>query len=282
MDDFRYCLNTSTIRPSSLPEKIRMAALAGYDAIELWINDVEEFLAQGNALGDVVKRLDDAELQRPSMISLRNWIVAGQNQFVVARDICERQLALAAGLGVERIVAGPPHEPVELSLAIDRYSEILELSSRMGVPASVEFLGFAATINSLEIAWRICAGVDDSAATITADAWHLFRGESRIETLDEIPPERISIFHWNDAPARPERAAQTDADRVFPGDGILDLAGLANRLHQKGWRGYLSLELFNAEYWKRDPLAVAREGLDKMRKSVSSGEGKSARKDRSA
>jgi hypothetical protein len=30
----------------------------------------------------------------------------------------------------------------------------------------------------------------------------------------------------------------------------------------------LSLELFNPEYWKQDPLQVARTGLEKMKAAV--------------
>ena len=34
MSEFLYCLNTSTIRPTPLLEKIRIAGEAGYTAIE--------------------------------------------------------------------------------------------------------------------------------------------------------------------------------------------------------------------------------------------------------
>ena len=40
-------LNTSTIRPVSLMEKIEAAANAGYDAIELWINEIEKYEQDG-------------------------------------------------------------------------------------------------------------------------------------------------------------------------------------------------------------------------------------------
>jgi hypothetical protein len=40
-----YCLNTSTIKPQSLMDKIRLVGEAGYDGIELWLNDVLEYVA---------------------------------------------------------------------------------------------------------------------------------------------------------------------------------------------------------------------------------------------
>jgi sugar phosphate isomerase/epimerase len=39
-------------------------------------------------------------------------------------------------------------------------------------------------------------------------------------------------------------------------------------LRDIGFRGFLSLELFNPEYWKQDPHLMARTGLQKMKAAV--------------
>jgi sugar phosphate isomerase/epimerase len=69
----------------------------------------------------------------------------------------------------------------------------------------------------------------------------------------------------NDYPAQPARAELTDAHRVYPGDGVAPLPQLLREMRQAGFRGVLSLELFNRDYWKQDALQVARTGLEKMR-----------------
>lgn len=268
MPDFSYGLNTSTIQPVGLMDKIKIAGQAGYDAIELWINDVEKYVEEGHPLSDVVHALDDARLSRPSMISLRDWCEPDETRFQQALDIARRRLDVARQLGVQRIVAGPPGGVVDIKLATRRYDQLLEVSIQYGVPASVEFLGFVQGINTLQTAWEIAANTGNAAATVTPDAWHMFRGGSKFSTLEEIPPDHISCFHWNDAPARPPREEQTDADRVYPGDGIMDLRALAAQLREKRWHGTLSLELFNRTYWQQDPLEVARTGLAKMKQSV--------------
>jgi sugar phosphate isomerase/epimerase len=74
----------------------------------------------------------------------------------------------------------------------------------------------------------------------------------------------------NDYPAQPPRAEITDAHRVYPGDGVAPLRELLRDLRRIGFRGALSLELFNREYWTQDALAVARTGLEKMRAVVRS------------
>ncbi|MCA9102894.1 MAG: sugar phosphate isomerase/epimerase [Planctomycetales bacterium] len=268
MADFIYCLNTATIRPASLMDKITITAETGYDAIELWVNDVEDYVEAGGSVGDVAKALDDTGLQRPSMISLREWCTEDDKQFAEALDAARRRLEIARALSVAHIVAGPPGGVIPLNIATERYEKLLEVSLEYGVPASVEFLGFVKGINTLEDAWAICGGTGMSEATITPDAWHMFRGGSNFKLLEEIPGDHISCFHWNDAVTTPPREEQNDSHRVFPTDGIMDLKALADVMRRKDWHGALSLELFNPEYWKRDPREVAREGLEKMKLSI--------------
>lgn len=266
--DFLFGLNTSTIRPASLMDKISIAGKAGYDAIELWIGDVEAYVSAGGRLDDVRKALDDYGLLRPSMISLRDWCVADEPKWRSAVERAKRQLDTAHRLGVRRMVAGPPGRAVPREVAVQRYGQLLELSIGRGVPASLEFLGFVEGISTLEEAWSICAAVANPQGTITPDVWHMFRGGSRFESLNDVPADHISCFHWNDAPAKPAREKQTDADRVYPGDGILDLKSIATQLRNKPYRGVLSLELFNRTYWEQDLQEVAVRGLAKMKASV--------------
>ena len=53
-----------------------------------------------------------------------------------------------------------------------------------------------------------------------------------------------------------------------PGDDILPLHNLLRDLKLIGYKGPLSLALFNREHWKQDPLVVAKTGLRKMRQLI--------------
>ena len=53
-------LDTATIRPSSLKDKVRIAAEAGYDGIEPWDTELEEYEKKGGnlkELGMEIKKL---------------------------------------------------------------------------------------------------------------------------------------------------------------------------------------------------------------------------------
>ena len=266
MPQFKYSLNTATIRPTPLMEQIKIAGAVGFQGIELWISDVFKHLKEGGGkLADIRKALDDNKLERPSMIALWGYCEPDSAKYEAAVTQMKKTLEAAAVLGVQRIVVSPPPGEVDLKFAAKRYAEVLELSESFGVDPSVEFLGFVKGIYKTEHAWKIAAPSGDSRASITPDIFHISRGGGKLEELDNVPTDHISIFHWNDVPAKPERSVQTDADRVLPGDGTYDLKGVAAYLKKKGYEGYLSLELFNRELWAKDPKEVCKSGLEKMK-----------------
>ena len=52
------------------------------------------------------------------------------------------------------------------------------------------------------------------------------------------------------------------------GEGIADLPRVIANLRSIGYRGPLSLELFNRDLWEADPEVVVRRGLDQVRRLV--------------
>ena len=59
---FKFCLNTSTIKPQPVLEKIRLAGEAGFAGVELWINDIYEHVGRGGDVSDIEKALDETAL----------------------------------------------------------------------------------------------------------------------------------------------------------------------------------------------------------------------------
>ena len=105
-------------------------------------------------------------------------------------------------------------------------------------------------------------------ACVLPDVYHLYKGGSGFDSLQLMPGKAIGIFHVNDYPKDKDRAAIKDADRVYPGDGVAPLADVFRTLRDIGYRGMLSLELFNPEYYKRDAYEVVKTGLDKTKAAV--------------
>lgn len=265
MADFIYCLNSSTIKPTPILDKITVAAEAGYDAIELWHDDVDLYLSEGGRLEDVRKAVDDAGLQVPTTIFLKGWWDTTGAEYDRAIDEIKRRLHQAQVLGAPHAIAGPPLGPVDFEVGIRNYGKLLQVGREFGVKPVMEYLGFSEQVNTIEDALRVMDGCGDPDATTVLDPFHCFRGGGSMESIKLLDESRVAISHFNDSPASPPREQQHDKDRVMPGDGIVDLKRYCDLLREINYHRCLSLELFNRDLWAADPREVARVGLDKMR-----------------
>ena len=176
-----------------------------------------------------------------------------------------RRLGQAAAVGAAHIVASPvPDAPhLDIALAAARYRELLEEGEAFGVRPAMEFLGFQHNVFQLEQALAIVRQADHPHGCLVLDPFHLYRGGSGFGGISDLSSNTIAVCHFNDAPASPPQFEQTDADRVHPGDGILPLKSFLRDLEATGYRGFLSLELFNPQYWTRNLEAVAGTGREK-------------------
>lgn len=273
---FQFCLNTSTIRGQKLGlvEEVKIAAQAGYTAIEPWIGEIDEYIKQGGSLKDLAKQIDDLGLSVASAIGFAQWIVDDDAQRAKGLDEAKRCMDLVAQLGGRRIAAPPAgatDQPgLDLDRAAERYRALLELGDRMGVVPQIEVWGFSQNLSRLNETVYVAIGSGHPRACLLLDVYHLYKGGSSFESIRLLGGAGMEVFHVNDYPASPPREKITDADRVYPGDGVAPLARLFADLRAAGFGGTLSLELFNREYWQQDALTVARTGLKKMRAAVGS------------
>lgn len=270
MSPFQYCLNTSTIRPTALLDKIRIAGETGYSAIELWHDDIEPYLASGGKLSDIRKALDDQRLQLPTTIYLRGWCDTTGAEHAKGLDECKRRFEQAAALGAIYSIASPAGGKVDVALAAKNYAELIEIGLTFGIKASMEYLGFVEQINTIESALEIMKLSGRPEATIIIDPFHNFRGGGPFSSLSLLKGDQIAISHFNDSPSSPPREQQHDHSRVLPGQGHVDLKQWVRLLKEIGYNRWLSLELFSEALWARDPKEVARIGLESMKAVVES------------
>lgn len=269
MADFKFSLNCSTIKPTPLMEKIAIAGEAGYTGIELWFDDIDRHLNEGGSTSEILAAVNDNGLKVVSTIFLKGWWDTEGAVHKTAMEECKRRMHLAAALRSKHYIAGPPLGPVDIETGAKRYRELLELGMSIGVKPSAEYLGFAEEFNTIEKAVDLINRCDHPAATIVHDPFHIFRGGGSIESVASLKPEQIAVFHFNDAPDFPPRELQHDPDRVMPGDGHLDLKRLLSLLKGTGYDGWISLELFNRDWWRKDPRETAKVGLERMRELAS-------------
>ncbi len=260
-----FCLNTSTIKPQPLLDKIRIAAAAGYDGVELWINDIYEHIGRGGAVKDVEKALADHGLRVPCMIAVQNWGDTIGPDFIAALEEARRRMEMAARMGSPVVVCTPPREHCPLVQLAERYRELLRIGRDLGIKAAFEYISFFASATSLNQAWEVVQETGEDDATLILDSFHNFNTNSTPQDLEAIPVERIAHYHVSDGSRKKPPGHQLDPDRVMPGEGGADLREEVQLLQKKGYDGSVSLELFNLELWEQPPLEVAKDGLARMK-----------------
>lgn len=275
-EPFGYCLNTSTIsgQKLSLVEEVDLIAKAGYQGLEPWIRELDAHVQSGGKLSDLGKRIADHGLTVESAIGFFDWIVDDDARRKKAFDEAKRNMEMVRAIGGKRLAAPPAgatdQTGIDLRKAADRYRELLELGETFGVVPQVEVWGFSKTLTRLGEAAQVAIDSGHPAACILPDAYHLYKGGSAFTGVRLLNGNALHVFHFNDYPASPPRSEINDAQRVYPGDGVAPLKDLVRDLNAIGFKGMLSLELFNRDYWKQDALTVARTGLEKMRAVVRS------------
>ena len=274
-EPFGYCLNTSTIRGHnlSITEEIDTAAEAGYRAIEPWIGKIDAYVDQGGSLKDLAKRISDHGITVESSIGFAQWIVNDDDRRTKAMEAARRDMDRVAQIGGTRMAApaagAQDRTDVDLARAAERYRALCELGDKMGVVPQVEVWGFSKTLTKLSQAVYVAVESGHPKACVLADVYHLHKGGSDYRGLNLLSANSMFVMHMNDYPADPPREKITDAMRVYPGDGVAPLREILRTLRDIGFRGYLSLELFNESYWKQnDALTVAETGLKKMKEAV--------------
>lgn len=260
----KFALNSSTIMPTPLLDKIQAAGEAGYDGIELWAVELYQHVGRGGEISDVEKALAEHGLEVPCFIAVRNWGETAGREYQMALDEARRRFELAARLKAPLVVCTPPVEAPGFETLHEGYRDLLQVGRESGIRAVLEYISFFASLTNVPDTVTVLDRCGDPEAVTLLDAFHNWNNRTTLDDVRSLPLERISHYHINDAAPGIPSGQQKDSDRVMVGDGVIDLAAELGVLKQKGYDKWLSLELFNADLWEQNPVEVAKLGLERM------------------
>src|SRR5690625_1098860 len=114
MFPFKLALNTSTLFPFNLDVKqqVRVAAEAGYEGIELWVKDIEEYVENGGSLSDLRKWIDDHKITFVNAIAFFKWADADKATRNTAFQQAKQEISMLAELGCTAVAAPPFGEEI--------------------------------------------------------------------------------------------------------------------------------------------------------------------------
>jgi len=207
-----------------------------------------------------------------SGIGFAKWIVDDDAQRAAGMEQAKGDMDKLRRIGCTRMAAPPTgatrQTDMNLFKAAERYRKLLEFGDQMGVLPQVEVWGFSKTMSRLGETTLVAIESGHPKASILPDVYHIYKGGSDFAGLNLLHGSAIQVFHMNDYPGDPPRPTIGDAHRVYPGDGVAPLNQILKTLDSNGFSGFLSLELFNRDYWKQPADQVVQTGLKKMKQAV--------------
>lgn len=273
---FTLCLNMSTIRGHKLGfvKELEVASKAGFRSVEIWIETLQTYLKSGASTADARKVLSDNGIKAENAIGFAPWIVDNDADRAKGLDQMKREMEMLAEVGCMRVAtpaigAQTPNSPkIDLYKAAERYRAILELSDKTKVIPQLELWGFSPNLSRLGEVMFVAIESGHPSARVLLDIYHLYKGGSGNAMLPLVGKSAIEVFHVNDYTADFTREKITDADRVFPGDGVAPIKETLRLIKRTDKPIVLSLEVFNKTYYAQEAQTVANTAMSKMKAMV--------------
>ena len=263
MHSERLCLNSITLS-GGLDAKLTATVNAGFTAISLWEKDLRGYPEGPQAARSAVARHG---LVVPEFFPLADWqLTTGQAREAAFRHAGEH-FDFMKSLGIDTAVVVPSLGLGTVDEAVRDLQELADLAARREIRLAYEFLAWAKWQRDLKTSWEIVERAARVNVGLVIDSFHMFKGGSLLEDLRRIPIERVFIVHVVDAPERKMDLIELSRHhRVLPGEGSLPLRAMVSVLREKGYAGWYAIEIFNDEYWRREPKEVAEEAMASLKK----------------
>jgi len=280
--DPRLSINQGTIKYADLATALRVTVEAGVPSIGLWREPVQEV-----GLATAASMLTDSGLRfsthcRSGFFTMPEGPArrASIDDNLVAID--EAATLAAAGApgsaAVLVLVAGGlPEGSRDLVGARERVRDALgELAphaAAAGVTLAIEplhpmYATDRCVVSTLGQALDIAADFDPSVVGAAVDTFHIFWDPDVLDSIERAGREgRIATYQVCDW--RTPLPADVLLGRHYPGDGVIDLAGLTRAVVDTGYTGDVEVEIFNADVWATDPLEAVRRTAERFAASVS-------------
>jgi sugar phosphate isomerase/epimerase len=261
----KLAINPATTMPASFEQDVEAYADAGFRAMEIWLGKVDAYLEEGHRLEQARALLDDNGLT--AVGACFSALTFGGDEEQNALHALRGRLEMCQALGAPALVvlpgvAGPAGSLDSYDVAAEGLARCGELAEPYGVSLAIEFLKGSDFVGSLRTATDVARRTGRENVGVLFDTFHFYTGISKMADIARMESGELLLVHLNDCPDVPREAA-TDKMRVLPGDGIFPLAEMLGAIRDIGYDGYVSLEVFSDELWKRDPAEAARLGLER-------------------
>jgi 2-keto-myo-inositol isomerase len=264
------------MKKSNLHQDLILCEKNNYDYIEIRVQDMLKEYLVDHTLNDLKSFFRLNKLKPYAFNSIENINFCSDEEWEerlqlftfaceCANEIENPYIIMVPSMGPEMINKS---ETEVFNDSIESLIKFAEISKPYGIKLAFEPIGDPRwCVRSLKQCWEIIRTINRDDVGIVLDAFNLYLHNklADINDLDEVPLEKIFVYHIDDCEDLP-LGILDHCHRKFPGDGIIPIMDINAKLKNKGYDQIASLELFRREYWDMEPSDVIRIGAEKTRR----------------
>ncbi|RAX45081.1 sugar phosphate isomerase/epimerase and 4-hydroxyphenylpyruvate domain-containing protein [Arthrobacter sp. AQ5-06] len=250
----------------TLKEKMQACAIAGFDGIEIFEQDL---VTSPLTPEDVRKMAADLGLTLDLYQPFRDFDSVSEDLLTANLRRAEAKFKLMARLGMDTILVCSNVATASIDsddLRVEQLGNLAALAGDHGVKVAYEALAWGKYVNDYEHAHKLVEAVDHPNLGTCLDSFHILSRSWDTAPIEAFNPEKIFFVQVADAPELSMDVLSWSRHyRVFPGEGQFELAKFMGHVVRAGYSGPVSLEIFNDVFRQSD---VERTAVDAMRSLI--------------
>ena len=244
-----------------LAEKLEAIAAAGFTGVEIFESDLLSF---NGSPKDVRGMAASLGLRIVTFQPFRDFEGMPEPQRSRTFARAERKFDLMGELGCDLLMICSNVAPDSLG-GIDRaaadFHELGERAHKRQLRVGFEALAWGRHISDYRDAWEVVRRADHPAIGLTLDSFHILSRRTDLGAIRSIPADKIALVQLADAPwLDMDVMSWSRHFRCFPGQGDFPLLDFMDAVGSTGYRGVVSLEVFNDQFRAGSARTLAIDG----------------------
>jgi len=250
----------------TLEDKMRASAFAGFDGVEIFEPDLvvspsgpEDIRSLAADLGltlDLYQPFRDFDGVREPLLQAN--LRRAASKFTLMNRLGIDTILLCSNVGTATI------DNDEVSAT--QLQRLGAVAADHGIKVAYEALAWGKYVNDFERAQDIVNLADHAAIGTCLDSFHILSRAWSPAAIETIAADKIFFVQLADAPLLSmDVLSWSRHHRVFPGEGDFDLPAFLAHVVRSGYRGPVSLEVFNDVFRQGDERRTA---VDAMRSLI--------------
>jgi sugar phosphate isomerase/epimerase len=263
-DDLVLC--SGTIRTAPFDLTVRAASDAGFGGISLYYEEYRTARSSGWSDRDLRTFMDDHGISVAELDGRMDWLPGDTGAPSVGEFVGAAAALGARSLTVLEVRGRRMGDTLALGDVAAAFASVCDRAADHGLLAHIEYFPHSG-IPDLATAYEIVRAAGRPNGGVMVDSWHHLRGVDAGRFDPGFPGGSILAVQLGDvAPvASADLAHEMMHERLLPGAGTGDLAGLVRTVRDRGCVAPMEVEVYSDELAALDPAVAARRAMDALR-----------------